>query len=65
MQNNMLLNMAINKIMQNNPQARQLYETLKGKSQDELKQYAENVAQGKGVNLKNFLGQYDYRSKQK
>lgn len=61
MQNNMLLNMAINKIMQNNPQARQLYETLKGKSQDELKQYAENVAQGKGVNLKNFLGQYGFR----
>lgn len=57
----MLLNMAINKIMQNNPQARQLYETLKGKSQDELKQYAENVAQGKGVNLKNFLGQYGFR----
>lgn len=53
--------MAINKIMQNNPQARQLYETLKGKSQDELKQYAENVAQGKGVDLKNFLGQYGFR----
>ena len=57
----MLLNMAINKIMQNNPHARQLYETFKGKSQDELKQYAENVAQGKGVNLKNFLGQYGFR----
>ena len=60
MQNN-LLNMAINRIMSRNPQAKQMYETLKGKSENELKQYAENVAKEKGVDLKNFLGQYGFR----
>lgn len=61
MQNNPLINMAINKIMQNNPQARELYNSLKGKSNAELKEYAENVAKGKGIDLKNFLGQYGFR----
>ena len=60
MQNN-LLNMAINRIMSRNPQARQMYETLKGKSEQELKQYAENVAKEKGIDLQNFLGQYGFR----
>lgn len=60
MQNN-LLNMAINRIMSKNPQARQMYETLKGKSEFELKQYAENVAKDKGIDLQNFLGQYGFR----
>ena len=60
MQNN-LLNMAINRIMSRNPQARQMYETLKGKSESELKQYAENVAKEKGIDLKSFLGQYGFR----
>lgn len=60
MQNN-LINMAINRIMSKNPQAKQLYESLKGKSEQELKEYAENVAKGKGIDLKNFLGQYGFR----
>ena len=60
MQNN-LLNMAISRIMQNNPQAVQLYNSLKGKSEAELKEYAENVAKGKGIDLHNFLGQYGFR----
>ena len=60
MQNN-LLNMAINRIMSRNPQAKQMYETLKGKSESELKQYAENVAKDKGIDLHNFLGQYGFR----
>lgn len=60
MQNN-LINMAINRIMSNNPQAKQLYESLKGKSANELKEYAENVAKGKGIDLHNFLGQYGFR----
>jgi hypothetical protein len=60
MQNN-LLNMAINRIMSRNPQAKQMYETLKGKSENELKQYAENVAKEKGIDLRNFLGQYGFR----
>ena len=53
--------MAINRIMSNNPQAKQLYESLKGKSANELKEYAENVAKGKGIDLHNFLGQYGFR----
>ena len=57
MQNNMM-QMFINSIINSNPQAKQLYETLKGKTELELKQYAENVAQGKGVDLKQFLGFY-------
>ena len=56
----MMQNM-INQIMNRNPQARQLYETLRGKSTEELRQYAENVAQGKGINLKNFLNSYGIR----
>ena len=60
MQNN-IFNMMINQILAQNPQARQLYETLKGKSPNELRQYAENVAQGKGVNLKQFLDGYGFR----
>ena len=60
MQNN-LLNMAINRIMSRNPQAKQMYETLKGKSNEELKQYAENVAKEKGIDLRSFLGQYGFR----
>ena len=60
MQNNMM-QMFINTIINSDPQAKQLYETLKGKTELELKQYAENVAQGKGVDLKQFLGNYGIR----
>lgn len=59
MQNN-IFGMMINQILSQNPQARQLYETLKGKSPYELRQYAENVAQGKGVDLKQFLDGYGF-----
>lgn len=44
-----------------NPQAKQLYESLKGKTPAELRQYAENVAQGKGIDLKQFLNNYGFR----
>ena len=56
-----MIQMAINNIMNKNPQARNLYNSLKGKSTEELKQYAENVAKDKGIDLKNFLGQYGFR----
>lgn len=56
--NNQMMQMMMNQIMNRNPQARQLYESLKGKPPMELKQYAENVAQGKGVNLNQFLNGY-------
>ena len=48
-------------ILNRNPQAKQLYENLKGKSEAELKQYAMNVAQSRGVNLQQFLGNYGIR----
>ena len=56
-----MMQMMMNQIMMKNPQARQLYESLKGKTTDELRQYAENVAKGKGIDLQNFLGQYGFR----
>ena len=51
----------MNQIMASNPQARELYENLKSKSPAELKQYAENVAKSKGIDLHNLLGQYGFR----
>ena len=61
MLNNPMMQGMINQIMSRNPQARQLYESLRGKSAEELRQYAENVAQGKGIDLKNFLNSYGFR----
>lgn len=55
------MQMIMNQIIARNPEARQLYESLKGKTPDELRQYAENVAKGKGIDLPNFLGQYGFR----
>lgn len=60
MQNNMF-QMMMNQIMMRNPQAKQLYESLRGKSTEELRQYAENVAKGKGINLQEFLANYGLR----
>ena len=59
--NNPLMQMFINQTISKNPQAKQLYDSLRGKSPDELRQYAENVAKGKGVNLKEFLNGYGVR----
>ena len=58
--NPQLMNMVINQIISKNPQAKQLYESLRNKSAQELKQYAQNVAQGKGINLSEFLNQYGF-----
>lgn len=55
---NPLFNMFIQQTINKNPQAKQLYESLKGKSPAELRQYAENVAQGKGIDLKQFMSNY-------
>ena len=59
--NNQVMQMMMNQIMAKNPQAKELYQTLRGKSADELRQYAENVAKGKGIDLHNFLGSYGFR----
>ena len=53
-----MIQMFINQTISRNPQAKQLYESLKGKSAEELKQYAINVAQSKGVDLTQFMSQY-------
>ena len=58
---NQMMYSLINQIIARNPQAKQLYESLKGKTPAELKQYAENVAQGKGVDLQEFLSNYGFR----
>ena len=55
------LNMIMQNILNSNPQAKQLYDNLKGKSPEELKQYAMNVAQSRGINLQQFLGNYGIR----
>lgn len=60
MQSNMY-QLMINQLLMKNPQAREMYENLKGKSTEELKQYAQNVAQGRGIDLKQFLGNYGIR----
>ena len=49
--------MKINQIINSNPQAKQFYETMRGKTPTELKQYAENLAQSKGIDLNLFLNQ--------
>jgi len=56
-----MINNMISQILMRNPQAKQLYESLKGKTPAELRQYAENVAQGKGIDLKQFLNNYGFR----
>lgn len=53
-----MMRMFIQNTISKNPQAKQLYESLKGKSAEELKQYAMNVAQSKGVDLTQFMSQY-------
>lgn len=52
------LQMKINQIINSNPQARQFYEMMKSKNPQELKQYAQNLAQSKGIDLQQFLGQF-------
>ena len=59
--NNPMFQMFINQTISRHPQAKQLYESLLGKSPNELRQYAENVAKGKGIDLKQFLNGYGIR----
>ena len=58
MLNNPMMQMFIQNTINRNPQARQLYESLKGKSNAELKEYAMNVAQSRGIDLTQFMSQY-------
>ena len=45
----------------NNPQIQQILNNLQGKNPQELEQYARNVAQSKGIDLNQFLGQFGIR----
>jgi hypothetical protein len=48
----------VRQIAGNNPQMQGLINNLQGKNPQELEQYARNLAQSKGVDLKQFMGQY-------
>lgn len=65
MQNNpivsTLIRQKINQIINSNPDAKMFYENFKGKSEQELKEYAQNVANGRGIDLKEFLSNQGIR----
>lgn len=42
----------------NNPQAQQIIQSLQGKSQKELEEYARNMAKSGNINLNEFLGRF-------
>lgn len=48
----------VKQMVGNNPQMQGLITNLQGKNPKELEQYARNLAQSKGVDLKQFMGQY-------
>lgn len=48
----------VRQIAGNNPQMQGLINNLQGKNPKELEQYARNLAQSKGIDLKQYLGQY-------
>lgn len=48
----------VRQIAGNNPQMQGLINNLQGKNPQELEQYARNLAQSKGIDLKQYLGQY-------
>ena len=58
MLNNPMMQMFIQNTINRNPQAKQLYDSVRGKSTEELRQYAVNVAQSRGVDLTQFMSQY-------
>lgn len=45
-------------ISKNNPQLQGLLQNLQGKTPLELRQYAENMAQARGVNLSQYMKQF-------
>lgn len=42
----------------NNPQMKQVAQNLQNKTPEELEQYARNMAQSRGTDLKQFLSQF-------
>ena len=45
-------------IANNNPQMQGLISNIEGKNPKELEQYARNLAQSKGIDLRQFMNQY-------
>lgn len=50
--------MVVQQLSNNNPQMQQLVQNLQGKNPQELEQFARNVAQSKGIDIRQFLNQY-------
>lgn len=50
--------MLVKQMAGNNPQMQGLINNLQSKNPQELEQYARNLAQSKGVDLRQFMGQY-------
>lgn len=48
----------VKQIANNNPQMQGLISNIEGKNPQELEQYARNLAQSKGVDLRQFMNQY-------
>lgn len=48
----------VKQIANNNPQMQGLISNIEGKNPKELEQYARNLAQSKGVDLRQFMNQY-------
>lgn len=48
----------VKQIANNNPQMQGLINNIEGKNPKELEQYARNLAQSKGIDLRQFMGQY-------
>lgn len=52
-----------NQIAQGNPQMAQVLNSLKGKSNDEMRQYAENLAKERNVNLEQLINNLGLNNK--
>lgn len=48
----------VKQIANNNPQMQGLISNIEGKNPKELEQYARNLAQSKGIDLRQFMNQY-------
>lgn len=55
----------MNQLVGNNPQYQKIVEGMKGKTNDEMKQYVENLANERGINLEQFMAQMGFQNKQR
>jgi hypothetical protein len=50
--------MLVSNMAKNNPQLQNLMNNLQGKDTKQLEEYAKNLAQSRGIDLKQFLSQF-------